>query len=317
MSIYNKLHELKVLDNDLNIRLDKFISSKLEGISRTFATNLIKSGYVSSSINGKILKPSYLVSSSEIIKIYVPPPAPIEVVPTKIDLDIVYEDDAFMVINKKAKMVVHPGAGNFSNTLVNALLGYSSNLSSIGGKLRPGIVHRLDKDTSGLIIIAKNDVAHQNISEQFKSRTVKKVYYAITFGEIKKSKFVVSLPIGRSLIDRKKMAVITNKNIKSREAYTEFEVLLTRNGISLVKVMPKTGRTHQIRVHLSHIGFPIVGDILYADSKLLNEVKSKKYFNDRLWLHAASLEFLHPVTKKVVKFDTGLPLEFDNFIKSL
>ncbi|HOD41542.1 MAG: Ribosomal large subunit pseudouridine synthase D [bacterium ADurb.Bin243] len=310
-------HKISVSESEANLRLDKIISDKIAEISRSMAAKLISGGNVVSSSCGKLMKPSYAVKESEIITVYIPEARPLDVKAENIDLNIIYEDGDLIIINKKNGMVVHPAAGHQSATLVNAVMGHCDDLSSIGGVIRPGIVHRLDKDTSGIIIIAKNDAAHNGLSDQFRDRTIKKTYYAIVCGEIKKSKFAVDLAIGRSASDRKKMAVIQSDTHKAREAFTEFELVSVRNGFSLLKAMPRTGRTHQIRVHLSHVGFPIAGDVLYTPPAMYKALARKKYFSDRLWLHAAEIEFKHPASGKILKFQTGLPDEFDIFIKNI
>ncbi len=310
--------KLIVSETDVNLRLDKFISDKISHLSRSFAAKLIGSGSVVSNIAPfRLNKVSYQVKIDEIITIYVPEAEKLDVKAENIPLDIVYEDGDFILINKKAGMVVHPAAGHSNATLVNAVMGHCGDLSSIGGVIRPGIVHRLDKDTSGLIIIAKNDAAHKNLSAQFKERSVKKTYYAIVAGEIKRSRFAVDLAVGRSPDNRKKMAVIIDERYKARQAYTDFEVMNVKKGFSFLKAMPHTGRTHQIRVHLSHVGFPIAGDILYTPPALYKILSRIKYFTQRLWLHSAEIEFFHPRSGEAVKFQTGIPDEFDIFIKNI
>lgn len=319
MSGSKTAHEIAVAAGESGSRLDRVISERIGGgMSRSLAAKLISGGNVVSSLCGKVSKPSYAVREGEIITVYVPPPEPLDVKPEKIDLDVIYEDGDLLVVNKKCGMVVHPAAGHSSATLVNAVLGRCGDLSSIGGVIRPGIVHRLDKDTSGVIVIAKNDAAHQSLSEQFKSREVKKVYYAIVSGVIKRARFAVDLPIGRSASDRKKMAVVeTGGPGRARESYTEFELVAAKNGFSLLKAMPRTGRTHQIRVHLAHVGFPIAGDILYTPPAMYKALARRGAFAERLWLHAAAIEFRHPSSGKAMRFNTGLPDEFDKFIKNI
>ncbi len=309
--------KITVSDADKNLRLDKIISDKIPQVSRCLAVKLINGGNVVSSVSAKLNKASYLVKETEVITVYVPEAEVLDVKAEKIDLNIIYEDSDLIVINKKSGMVVHPAAGHSSATLVNAVMGHCGDLSSIGGVIRPGIVHRLDKDTSGVIIIAKNDLCHKSLSDQFKARTIKKTYYAIVSGEVKRAKFAVDLAIGRSETDRKKMAVIINGTHKARASYTGFELICAKNGFSLLKAMPRTGRTHQIRVHLSHIGFPVAGDILYTPSDIYKMLSRKKNFSDRLWLHAAEIEFTHPGSSKIMKFNTGVPDEFDIFIKNI
>ncbi len=316
----SKNYKLRVEAEDSGKRLDKFLAEKITDVSRAMFIKLIEGGSVHSSLNKSGLKSAHKVNCGEEIEVYVPEPKKLEAESEDIKIDIVYEDSDIAVINKKSGMVVHPAAGHSSGTLVNALLYHTKDLSSIGGVIRPGIVHRLDKDTSGLILIAKNDASHKDLTEQFKGRTVRKIYYAIVCGEITKKKFIVNLPIGRSKTDRKKMAVADTAERGAREAYTEFEAVLTKNGFTLLKVMPKTGRTHQIRVHLAHVGFPICGDKIYlpdALKKLAAQKSSRFDVNKRLWLHAESLYFKHPVKKSSLEFHTEIPEEFLNFFKNV
>ena len=311
-------HEIIITAEDTTNRIDRIIAEKIEGVSRAMAVKLLEGGNVYSSGTGKIEKPSYKPVENETITVYISSPKPLlETHSENIDLEIVYEDPDIIIINKPCGMVVHPAAGHHSGTLVNALLHHTKDLSGIGGFIRPGIVHRLDKDTSGLILIAKNDMAHQKLSAQFKERSVEKIYYAIIYGEIIKKRFAVNLPIGRSETDRKKMAVLVNSTSKARAAFTEFETIEAKRGFTLLKAMPKTGRTHQIRVHLSHIGFPIMGDKIYVSEKLILSRKGLPHEFSRLWLHAGGLSFDHPRTGERLEFHTGVPASFDNFIKNV
>lgn len=245
-----------------NIRIDKLISELEKDLSRSSIQRMIEEGNIL--VNGKKVKSSYKVEEDNVITIKKEKPKEVDVLPEDIPLNIIYEDKDIIIINKKKGMVVHPGNGNPNGTLVNAIMSKcKGSLSGIGGKIRPGIVHRIDKDTSGLVIVAKNDKAHINISNQIKNREVEKIYIALVRGVIKENKATINMPIARSNTDRKKMAVDKN----GKEAISEFEVIKRYNGYTLVKVKIKTGRTHQIRVHMSEIGYPIVGDTVYSNGK--------------------------------------------------
>ncbi len=245
-----------------NIRIDKLISELEKDLSRSSIQRMIEEGNIL--VNGKKVKSSYKVEEDNVITIKKEEPKEVDVLPEDIPLNIIYEDKDIIIINKKKGMVVHPGNGNPNGTLVNAIMSKcKGSLSGIGGKIRPGIVHRIDKDTSGLVIVAKNDKAHINISNQIKNREVEKIYIALVRGVIKENKATINMPIARSNTNRKKMAV----NKDGKEAISEFEVIKRYNGYTLVKVKIKTGRTHQIRVHMSEIGYPIVGDTVYSNGK--------------------------------------------------
>ena len=245
-----------------NIRIDKLISELEKDLSRSSIQRMIEEGNIL--VNGKKVKSSYKVEEDNVITIKKEEPKEVDVLPEDIPLNIIYEDKDIIIINKKKGMVVHPGNGNPNGTLVNAIMSKcKGSLSGIGGKIRPGIVHRIDKDTSGLVIVAKNDKAHINISNQIKNREVEKIYIALVRGVIKENKATINMPIARSNTDRKKMAV----NKDGKEAISEFEVIKRYHGYTLVKVKIKTGRTHQIRVHMSEIGYPIVGDTVYSNGK--------------------------------------------------
>lgn len=288
-----------------NERLDSYIAKEIDEVSRSFVQKLIKEGLVL--VNGKVKKPSYLVEEGDYIKVEFPKPKKLEIIPEDIPLDIVFQDEDLVIINKPQDMVVHPAPGNYSGTLVNGLLFHIDNLSSINGIIRPGIVHRLDKDTSGLLIVAKNDNSHRFLSEELKQRKIKRYYIALVHGVMNKDEGTINAPIGRHPIERKKMAV-TNKN--SKEAITHYKVLDRFNNYTLVEVNLQTGRTHQIRVHMAHINYPIVGDPVYSRSK--NEFGLEKQM-----LHAYKLGFIHPTTKEYMEFNTDLPLYFKNIIDKL
>lgn len=256
------MKEYIVKKEDENIRLDKIVNTIEKDISRTTIQRMIEEGNIL--VNQKNVRTSYKVIEGDIITIKKEEPKEINILPQEMPLEIIYEDNDILIINKEKGIVVHPGNGNPDGTLVNAVMAKcKDSLSGIGGKIRPGIVHRIDKDTSGLVIIAKNDKAHINISNQIKNREVVKIYVALVRGVIKENQATINMPIGRSAKDRKKMAV----DKKGKEAITEFKVLKRYDGYTLIEVKIKTGRTHQIRVHMSEIGYPIVGDIVYSNGK--------------------------------------------------
>ena len=287
------------------VRIDKFLSDTLTEYSRSFIQKIIKDDLVLA--NDKHVKSNYKVAAGDVLNITVPECKTPEIEPENIPLDIIYEDDDIIVVNKPKGMVVHPAAGHYSGTLVNALMYHcKDNLSGINGVSRPGIVHRLDKDTSGLLIVAKNDKAHVNMSEQIKNHEVKKTYIALVRGVVKENQATIDMPIGRSNSDRKKMAVTkTGKN-----AVTHIKVLKRYDKYTLLEVNIETGRTHQIRVHLSYIGYPIIGDCVYSNGKNEFGVVGQ-------CLHAKCLEFKHPITGKSMKLEAELPEYFLEILKKL
>ena len=258
-------------------------------------------------VNDKSEKVSYKVQANDNISIDVPEAKETKLKAQEIPLDIIYEDSDIIVVNKPKGMVVHPANGNPDGTLVNAILSICKNsLSGIGGELRPGIVHRLDKDTSGLIIVAKNDKAHINMSEQIKERNVKKTYIALVRGNVPEEEATINMPIGRSTKDRKKMAVTKN----GKQAITHFKVLKRYSKYTLLEIKIETGRTHQIRVHMAEIGYPVVGDAVYSNGK-------SEFGIEGQMLHAYKLEFMHPITNKHMELTAPLPQYFEKILKKL
>lgn len=282
------------------VRIDKWISDRNCDISRSMLQKLMVEQKIT--VNGKFASKSYLVKAGDIIEIDVPEPVELDVVPENIPVEIVYQDEHLLVVNKPKGMVVHPAAGNYSGTLVNALLYHcKGQLSSINGVIRPGIVHRIDKNTSGLLIVAKTDKAHVGLAEQIKAHTFTREYHAVVCGRLKEPAGIIEAPIGRHHIDRKKMCV-TEKN--SKEAKTAYTVLEEFNNYSYVNLKLFTGRTHQIRVHMSYIGHPVFGDDVYG--------KSSKYCEGQC-LHAKKIGFVHPTDGKYYEFDSELP-EYFKFV---
>lgn len=305
-------HEIEIPLEADGKRLDLFLSG-LEGLSlsRSRIQRLIKEGSIT--IDGKRVKPNHKVRPGEKVVVEIPPLKPLEILPEDIPLDIYYEDDSVIVINKPPNMVVHPAAGNWSGTLVNALLFHCKNLSGIGGKIRPGVVHRLDKDTSGLLVFAKDDNAHKALSGQIKERLVKRRYLAIVIGDLVGSG-KIEAPIGRAITDRKKMSVKTKKG---RGAVTHYRVLDRFGKATLVEVTLETGRTHQIRVHFSYIKHPLLGDSVYGGRQFRNEDPRLKTLVKRQMLHAQTLGFFHPKTGEYLEFLSPMPQDMENVLKGL
>lgn len=301
-------------DDDVGKRIDVFISGCLN-ITRSSATRLIEGGNVT--VNGLICSKNLKLKADMTVSVILPSPESAEILPENIPLSIVYEDNDIAVINKPKGMVVHPAAGNQSGTLVNALMYHcGDSLSGIGGVIRPGIVHRIDKDTSGLLVVAKNDAAHVFLSEQLKDHTLSRVYHAIVCGNIKEDRGAINAPIGRSLNDRKKMAVIKGSAVKSREAVTHFEVLSRFGDFTYVKCQLETGRTHQIRVHMASRGHSLLGDEVYGGSGTKFEAKNKELIKGQC-LHAKSLTFIHPTLELEMTFEVPLPDYFDALLEKL
>ena len=295
----------KIIAEMENVRLDAYIAQKCENLSRTMIQKLIEDGEIL--VNGQEKKISYKTKQGDVIEIHIPEAKEINLKAQDIPLDVVYEDDDIIVVNKPKGMVVHPANGNPDGTLVNAVMSLcKGSLSGIGGEIRPGIVHRLDKDTSGLIIIAKNDVAHINLSKQIKDRRVKKIYIALVKGNVSENEATVNMPIGRSTKDRKKMAVRKD----GKKAITHFKVLKRYGKYTLLELKIDTGRTHQIRVHMAEIGHPVVGDMIYSNGK-------NEFGIEGQMLHAKSLDFQHPVTGKQIHLEAELPKYFEEILSKL
>lgn len=289
---------------DAGTRADVFLAAKL-GVSRSNMQKLLEDGCVKR--GEKIIKANYKVRAGEMFVVDIPEPEPIEAVPENIPLDIIYEDDDVAVLNKARGMVVHPAPGNYTGTLVNALLYHCSNLSGINSAIRPGIVHRLDKDTSGIMIVAKNDAAHISLSQQIQSKTAVRTYLAVVRGNIKTDSGTIETQIARDKTDRKKMAVVKEGG---RDAITDYEVLERFGKYTLVRCKLRTGRTHQIRVHMEYLGYPLVGDPKYSPMKTPFGIKGQA-------LHSHTLEFTHPRTGERMKFEAPLPEDMHKIITRL
>ena len=296
---------LRASEESKNQRLDAFLASSLDGLTRSQATRLIESGEVA--VNGRAVGKSYKLAGGEDIAVTLPEPEPVEAVPQDIPLDVVYEDADVIVVNKPSGMVVHPAPGHPDGTLVNALLYHcAGTLSGIGGALRPGIVHRIDRDTSGLIIAAKNDAAHQYLSAQLADHTLARTYECIVVGALREDRGTVDAPIARHPADRKRMAVVAG----GREAVTHWEVIARYPGYTHVRCRLETGRTHQIRVHMAYIGHPILGDTVYGAKKEVAGLTGQ-------CLHAVGLRFLHPRTHEVMELSCPLPDEFTRMLQKI
>ena len=290
----------KVKSEDKGKRIDKYLVENLpEDLSRSFIQRLISEKRIL--LNGAPVKSHRKVSAQDAIEVTMPEPAPFSVKPEKIPLSIAYEDDELLVVDKPSGMVVHPAPGNYSGTLVNALLVHCKSLSGIGGVMKPGIVHRIDKGTSGLLVVAKTDAAHRDLAEQFKEKTAKRAYIAVVKGVVELDNGVIELPVARSNRDRKKMTV---NFVRSKAAVTRYRVLERFNDSTLLELVLDTGRTHQIRVHMSYLGHPLVGDEKYGSKAGLG----------RPALHARTLGFVHPVTGKYMEFTSELPADMKELI---
>lgn len=302
----SELVNLTVDGENSDLRLDKYLVSQFEDFTRSAVSKLIEGGQVK--VNEKTASKNYKCKAGDRVEIEIPDPVELDVTAENIPLDIVYEDSDLLVVNKPKGMVVHPAAGNYSGTLVNALLYHcKDSLSGINGVIRPGIVHRIDKDTSGLLIVAKNDTAHLDLAQQIKEHSFHRAYQAVAYGNFKEDNGTVNQPIGRHPKDRKKMAV-TYKN--SKNAVTHYEVISRYEKFTHIRCVLETGRTHQIRVHMAYIGHPLAGDEVYGPKKVITELNGQ-------CLHAGELGFVHPRTKEYMEFTAPLPEYFTNFLKKL
>lgn len=300
--------ELKVLNVDVGKRLDNFIVQNVDNLTRSYIKNLIDDELVT--VNGKKRKAGYSLKENDIINIQIPEDKEANIKAEDIKLNIMYEDDDILIVDKEKGMVVHPANGNYSGTMVNSLMySHKDKLSSINGTIRPGIVHRIDKDTSGILVVAKNDNAHKKLSEQFKVHSITRKYIALVKGIIKEDTMDIDYPIGRSSKDRKKMAV-TYKN--SKEAKTHINVLkrFYNSNVTLVEATLETGRTHQIRVHMAYVGHPLVGDEVYGK-------KDPRFKIEGQMLHAKTLGFIHPTKNSYIEFESNLPEYYLEILKKL
>lgn len=289
-------------------RLDKWLSEKVDGLTRSAVQNLIQNGMVT--VGGKPLAKSAKLTLGDELTLEIPDVRPLDVQPENIPLDIVYEDSDLLVVNKPKGMVVHPAPGNPDGTLVNALLHHcGDSLSGINGVARPGIVHRIDKDTSGLLIVAKNDFAHVSLAEQIKVHSFTREYSAVVYGNVKAERGTVDKPIGRHPIDRKKMAILLNSP-SARNAVTHYEVIKRFRGFTQLRLRLETGRTHQIRVHMASLGHPVAGDAVYGPKKVITSLGGQ-------CLHAGLIGFVHPRTSTYLEFTAPLPEYFTKFLNSL
>lgn len=300
------INEYNIGDENKNVRIDVFLSDVNKEVTRSHIKKLIDDEQVT--VNGKTVKPSYKLNIGDKVKIIIPEPKELEINPLDYPLDIIYEDEDILIVNKEKGMVVHPAPGHYDDTLVNAIMHHcKDNLSGINGELRPGIVHRIDRDTSGILVICKNDMAHNNIAAQLKEHSIKRRYYAIVCGNIKEDEGTVDAPIGRNPNDRKKMQA----NVKNgRHAVTHFKVLERFGNYTYVECELETGRTHQIRVHMKLIGHPLLGDSVYGAHKSPFKLEGQT-------LHAGVLGFIHPRTGEYVEFKADLPEYFEKLIKIL
>jgi len=302
----HNVFEFIVEEDRKGARLDVVLSLVIEEASRSHLQKLIDIGRVE--VNGEIgISKKYKVKTGDSIKVTIPEPVHLNVIPEDIPIDIVYEDDDVLVVNKPKGMVVHPAAGNYTGTLVNAILYHCKTLSSINGVIRPGIVHRIDKDTSGLLMIAKNDMAHRGLAEQLTAHSITRAYRAVVYHNFQEDTGTVNAPIGRDPKNRMKMAVT---KLSSKEAITHYKVLQRFGSFTYIEARLETGRTHQIRVHMAHINHPLLGDAVYGPKKVVMGVESQM-------LHAKLLGFRHPKTGEYLEFESPLPQEFINVIKKL
>lgn len=302
------MEKLQFIINENNyegVRIDSYLSEKIEHLSRSYVKVLIDQGMIL--VNGNTIKPSHKLQYEDKVQVTIPDPANLDILPQKIDLEITYEDDHVLVVNKPQGMVVHPAPGNYENTLVNSLLYHIKELSNINGVLRPGIVHRIDKDTSGLLLVAKTDKAHKSLAEQLKNHTINRKYMALVEGTIVEDNGTIDAPIGRDPKNRKKMAV-TQHN--SKAAITHFQVIKRFTKHTLIEAKLETGRTHQIRVHMSYINHPVVGDGTYGYRK-------QELYGKGQLLHAYLIGFIHPVSQEYMEFSIPLPDYYQKILDSI
>lgn len=300
-----KLNSIVVSDEDDLIRIDKFIANVASDLTRSRIQGLISDGNIT--VNDKVVKANYKVREQDIIKILIPDAVPVDIPAEDISLDIVYEDDDILIVNKPKGMVVHPAPGHYTGTLVNALMYHcKDNLSGINGELRPGIVHRIDMDTTGLLVVCKNDKAHNFVAEQLKKHSITRKYQAIVYNAFKDEEGVVEGNIGRHPNDRKKMTITPN----GKEAITHYKALKNMGKYTLIECQLETGRTHQIRVHMSSINHPLLGDEIYGPKNCPFKLQGQV-------LHAKTLGFIHPTTKEYMEFDSELPAYFTKLIDTL
>lgn len=295
---------LVVGEADHGKRIDQYVSQEVDRLSRVLAADLIKNGEIK--VGGRRVKASHRIKEGDLISVHIPPPQEVALTPQDIPLKVVYEDHDLVIIDKAQGMVVHPAHGNWDQTLVNALLFQVRDLSGINGELRPGIVHRLDKDTSGLLVVAKNDSSHRDLAEQIKTHSITREYTALVHGQVRENQGIIEAPIGRDRRDRKKMAVISG----GKPSITGYQVLERFTNYTLVRCRLETGRTHQIRVHMSYLGYPVVGDPLYGPRK-------NQWGLNKQLLHASLLTIEHPSTGEVMTFESPLPEHFNDILEDL
>ena len=302
----NMKHEIDVLESQAGIRIDKFIADELPELSRSYIQKLIKEDQIT--VNGKTIKANYKLSPGDLVVVVQPELKEPDIVAEDIPLDILYEDSELLIVNKPKGMVVHPSAGHYTGTLVNALMYYcKDDLSGINGVMRPGIVHRIDMDTTGSLLVCKNDYAHQNIAQQLKTHDIKRVYHAIVHGVLKDDEGTIDAPIGRHPIERKKMS-INHKN--GKEAVTHYKVIKRFRNYTYIQCQLETGRTHQIRVHMASIKHPLLGDAVYGPAKCPFKLQGQT-------LHAKTIGILHPKTNEYLEIDAPLPEYFSELLKKL
>ncbi len=300
------IHEIDVLESQAGLRIDKFLSDEFPEISRSYIQKLIKNEEIT--VNGKVIKANFKVNSGDIVKMNEPELKEPDIVPEYIPLDILYEDSDLLIVNKPKGMVVHPSAGHYSGTLVNALMYHcKDDLSGINGVMRPGIVHRIDMDTTGSLLVCKNDFSHQNLAEQLKIHSIKRVYHAIVHGVLKDEEGTIDAPIGRHPIERKKMS-INHKN--GKEAVTHYKVIQRFKNYTYIQCQLETGRTHQIRVHMASLHHPLLGDQVYGPSKCPFSLQGQ-------CLHAKTIGIRHPRTDEYLEIDAPLPKYFEDLLIKL